>query len=92
MRGQRARLVGPLGPQAGAAAADQDEEHPAGADDDVVQARGADPGAAQEVPAGGPQIVEDGLDRDLDGSEPGDDDKPTGDAHPRAIGLPFVAH
>jgi hypothetical protein len=89
---QRPRLVGPFGPQGAAAAAHHDEAHAAGPQDDMIEPRGADARAAQEVPAVGPQLVDDVLDGDLDAPEPGDDDKSAGDGHGPGIGRPFVAH
>jgi hypothetical protein len=58
----------------------------------VVEARGADARAAQQMPAVGPEAREDVFHRDLARPESGDHDKSTGDAHDRDIGAPFVAH
>ena len=64
---------------------------PPGPEDDMIQARGADARAAQQVPAVGPEAAEDIFDGDLARSESGDHDKSTGNAHDRGIGAPFAA-
>ena len=63
---------------------DEDEEHPARAEDDVVGAGGAHARAAQQLPADGPQAGDDASTDPLArGPEPGDHGKSTRRSRPR---------